>query len=41
LHALALTLPHPVDGWRVGIAAPVPPTRRALMERLLGAALPD
>ena len=37
LHARAVVLPHPIDGWRVGISAPLPGVRRTVFERLLGA----
>jgi 23S rRNA pseudouridine1911/1915/1917 synthase len=39
LHARAVSLPHPIDTWRITIAAPLPEERRALIERLLGEAL--
>jgi 23S rRNA pseudouridine1911/1915/1917 synthase len=37
LHARAVSLPHPNDGWKLTIAAPLPVGRKALIERLLGA----
>jgi 23S rRNA pseudouridine1911/1915/1917 synthase len=40
LHARAVTLPHPIDAWRVTIAAPYPRVRRALAEKLLGQPIP-
>lgn len=40
LHARGITIPHPIDGWRMSIAAPVPPGRRQLIELLLGVPLP-
>jgi 23S rRNA pseudouridine1911/1915/1917 synthase len=40
LHARAVSLPHPNDGWKLTISAPLPAARRALIERLLGEPIP-
>ena len=40
LHARVVSLPHPVDAWKLTISAPLPAARRALVERMLGEPLP-